>query len=130
MSMVHRLLEQLRQRGLHIEFGNKDNVLLLCGPAAEKTPEVIDAVKKFKPELLKLYAPPPGEPKQAVGEESPAAEGESSGESSDPEGESCQGCGRVTGAEDRAVLATNHYLCDRWECPHKAAARRQERWAA
>lgn len=51
-------------------------------------------------------------------------------EPSDPEEESCRTCGRVTGAEDRAVLATNHYLCDRWECPHKAAARRQERWAA
>ncbi len=117
MSMVNRLIEQLKQRGLSIEFGNEKNVLLLCGPASEKTPEVLNAVKRFKPELLKLYAPQPKPDAETPTPPEPAAP-------ADPDEEACAVCGRVTDAEDRDVLATNHYLCDRTECPSKVAARR------
>lgn len=119
MSMVQRLIEQLKRRGLSIEFGNKDNVLLLCGPAKEKTPEVLDAVKKFKPELLKLYAPEPSRGREAQTPPQPAAE-----PAGDPDEEACAVCGRITDAEDRDVLATNHYLCELTTCPSKVAARR------
>jgi hypothetical protein len=88
MSMVHRLLDQLKQRGLRIAPGTEAGQLLLCGPDAEKTPEVIDAVKKFKPQLLKLYAP---EPQVAAAPEAgPASQEEPSAE--DAEGERCTLC--------------------------------------
>ncbi len=43
---------------------------------------------------------------------------------SDPEEEPCAVCGRITDAEDRDVLATNHYLCELTTCPSKVAAQR------
>jgi hypothetical protein len=76
MSLVNRLLEQLKVRGLRIERGDREGVLLLHGPDEEKTPEVLAALKKFKPELLNLYAPP-GEaaqddtPEEGTADESP-----------------------------------------------------------
>lgn len=37
----------------------------------------------------------------------------------------CSECSRVTtNLEDMAVLATNHYLCDKSKCPYKQNARR------
>lgn len=104
MSMVHRLIDQLKQRGLHIAPGTAPGQLLLCGPAAEKTPEVLDAVKKFKPALLKIYAPPPEEydhcePDEAQrGADVPTAE---------PECVFCPVCGDdVTDPEYRALKAS------------------------
>lgn len=64
-AMVHRLIEQLKHRGLHIAPGTRPGELVLHGPPAERTPDVMAALKAFKPELLKLYCPPPedaGEP--------------------------------------------------------------------
>lgn len=55
-STVDRLLETLRARGLRILPGNEPGQLLLNGPAAEKTPEVIEAVKAYKPQLLERIA--------------------------------------------------------------------------
>lgn len=56
MAMVHILLEQLRVRGLSIRRGDGDT-LLLCGPAEEKTPDILQTVKKFKADLLELILP-------------------------------------------------------------------------
>lgn len=56
MAMVHMLLDQLRVRGLTIKRGEGDT-LLLCGPAAEKTPDILQTVKKFKADLLELILP-------------------------------------------------------------------------
>ena len=112
MSMVHRLLEQLKQRGLRIEYGGKDDILLLCGPVEEKTPEVINAVKKFKPELLKLYAPPPtpevSEPEaQTESDDAPASDPEE-------EGEQCSECRALVFTRDPEVQR----LCLMVMCPY------------
>lgn len=56
MSAVDRLLKQLEARGLGIEPGNEPGQLLLTGPREHKTPEVMQAVKAFKPELLRRIA--------------------------------------------------------------------------
>lgn len=53
--MIDRLIDQLRHRGLTIKPGHEPGQLLLTGPAAEKTPEVLAAVKAFKPQLLERY---------------------------------------------------------------------------
>lgn len=58
MSMVHRFIDQLKQRGLAIEGprqGDPDDMLRLVGPAVERTPRVMKAVKIFKPQLLAIY---------------------------------------------------------------------------
>ncbi len=70
MSLVQRLIDQLKQRGLSIEPGNEPDQLLLCGPAAEKTPEIVKAVKAFKPQLLERYG------RKALPEEQPPADPE------------------------------------------------------
>jgi hypothetical protein len=56
MSLVQRFLGQLEKRGLAVEYKD-ESTLLLVGPAAEKTPEVLAACKAYKAELLKLLAP-------------------------------------------------------------------------
>lgn len=109
MSMVHRLIDQLKQRGLSIERGAEPGQLLLCGPSAEKTPEVIDAVKKFKPALLSIYAPdaaPAPREAETAPEAEPAAD--------DSEGERCDTCSAV-------ILTTGPDLfrmCRQVTCPH------------
>lgn len=55
MSLTDRLLDQLKQRGLSVQPGAAPDQLLLCGPAQEKTPEVVKAVKAFKPQLLERF---------------------------------------------------------------------------
>lgn len=55
MSLFQRLLEQLHQRGLEVRPGVEPDQLLLCGPTKEKTPEIIKAVKAFKPQLLERF---------------------------------------------------------------------------
>lgn len=57
MSMVDRLIAQLGNRGLTIKAGEKPGELLLSGPSKEKTPEVMAALKRFKPELVKRFSP-------------------------------------------------------------------------
>jgi hypothetical protein len=52
---LERLVRQLDARGLSVKAGAEPGQLLLCGPAAEKTPAVLDALKAFKPQLLELY---------------------------------------------------------------------------
>lgn len=105
MSMVHRLLAQLKARGLEVLPGNEPGQLMLRGPVEERTPEVMAALKKFKPQLIELFAPqqPTREPEQAapMPREEPA----------DPEPEStgrvmCRVCGAdATDPETRALLA-------------------------
>jgi hypothetical protein len=56
MSMVDGLLEQLRLRGLAVAYRD-EHTLALVGPAAERTPEVMAAVKAFKPDLLARLRP-------------------------------------------------------------------------
>lgn len=56
MTAVDRLIEQLRLRGLGVIPGGEPDQLLLTGPRDQKTPEVIAAVKAFKPQLLDRLA--------------------------------------------------------------------------
>ena len=55
MSMVARLVRQLESRGLSIAVGKEPGQLLLLGPAAEKTKDIMDALRAFKPQLLEFY---------------------------------------------------------------------------
>lgn len=57
-ALVDRFLRYLDSCGLSVQGprdGDPDDRLYLMGPAAEKTSQVMDALKKFKPELLKRY---------------------------------------------------------------------------
>jgi hypothetical protein len=108
--MVHRLLAQLKARGLEVLPGNEPGQLMLRGPVEERTPEVMDALKKFKPQLLELFAP-----HQQARE--PEAAALPQVEPADPEPEStepvtCRTCGAdVTDPETRALLA-DPLFCD------------------
>jgi len=65
MSLLERFEKQLAARGLKVVTAGENfppGTLLLIGPAAAKTPEVMAAVKKFKPEFLKKLAPTPAKP--------------------------------------------------------------------
>lgn len=59
MSLLHRLLDQLERRGISIKPGKEPGQLLLSGPAQEKTPEILSAVKAFKAQLLEKFNPQP-----------------------------------------------------------------------
>lgn len=54
-QMVDRLEAQLKARGLSIKPGDKPGELRLSGPDREKTPDIIAALKVFKPDLLAKY---------------------------------------------------------------------------
>jgi hypothetical protein len=56
--MLDRFIDQLSQRGLEVKPGTEPGQLLLAGPAEERTPEVMAALKAFKPQLLERYARP------------------------------------------------------------------------
>lgn len=55
-GMLDRLLSQLDARGLQIKAGDKPGELKIAGPKTEVTPEVLAALKEFKPDLLKRFA--------------------------------------------------------------------------
>jgi hypothetical protein len=63
--LLDRLIANLEQRGLAVKPGAEPGQLVLSGPTAEKTPEVMAAVKAFKPQLLERFArpDPTGEPR-------------------------------------------------------------------
>jgi hypothetical protein len=91
--LLDRLMRQLEARGLSILPGKEPGQLLLAGPDAEKTPEVVAAVKAFKPQLLALVGagvaqtPPPT---PVVAEPEPDPPGEP-----DPRPETCKVCGSL-----------------------------------
>lgn len=57
MTILERFLAQLKIRSLEVRPGSEPGTLTLCGPNHEKTPDIIAAVKSFKPELLKMFSP-------------------------------------------------------------------------
>lgn len=57
--LLQRLIDQLNRRGLSVKPGREPGQLLLAGPDREKTPEILDAVKAFKAELLEQFCRPP-----------------------------------------------------------------------
>jgi hypothetical protein len=54
---VEDLLDRLTTAGLSVAWSN--GALVLRGPAAARTPEVMAALKRFRAELADLYRPPP-----------------------------------------------------------------------
>lgn len=56
MKMLDRLLFQLKQRGISVEYVGDDS-LKMVGNVTEATPEIVSAVKAFKPELLERLRP-------------------------------------------------------------------------
>jgi len=92
MSLLDRLEDQLRQRGLKVGPGKNPGELVLHGPPAERTADLMRALKAFKPQLLAKY----GKTEQAACGEpvTPAAAEEQPEADPDPEPESCPQCGR------------------------------------
>ena len=62
MSMLDRLLDQLKKRGLTVRPGDRPGELRLTGNKEEMTPEILGAVKAFKPQLLERFGRPAGTP--------------------------------------------------------------------
>jgi hypothetical protein len=56
MALVDRLLDQLKDRGIQVVYVDADS-LKLTGNTKDATPQLIAAVKEFKPELLAVYKP-------------------------------------------------------------------------
>lgn len=63
-EIVDRLLAQLDARGLSVHPGREPGRLILRGPDAEKTPDLMQALAAFKPLLLERFsgARPDGPP--------------------------------------------------------------------
>lgn len=108
MKMIDRLLAQLKHRGIFVEYVGDDS-LKLKGNTQDATPEIIAAVKAFKPELLErmrprdlsvprseMHHPPPPE------EDGPVHCTE------------CRSFVRPENGRDDIAL-----LCDRIRCPYK-----------
>jgi len=107
MSMVDGLFEQLALRGLAVQYRD-ETTLVLRGPAVERTPEVMAAVKAFKPDLMARLRPRDG-----------SAVHDHGGRPVDTNGgpEPCTECKAWTHAENgRADIGL---LCDRARCPFK-----------
>lgn len=61
-SLLDRFVRQLQGRGLTIQGprdGDPDDKLYLIGPQAERTPEIMAALKQFKPDLVKRFGRKP-----------------------------------------------------------------------
>lgn len=57
-SLLDRFMKQLQGRGLTIQGprdSDPDDRLYLIGPQAEKTPEIMAALKQFKPDLVNRF---------------------------------------------------------------------------
>lgn len=108
MSMLDRFEAQLKVRGLRVSRGSKPGELVLSGPKTEVTPELMDALKKFKPALLAKYAPPVEQPKP---EPKPEPK---------PTHQECRQCNRdVSNAEDRERLVGVNPFCTEPHCPYR-----------
>lgn len=71
-SFVQKFLEHLKQRGLTVsgpKEGDPDDKLYLHGPQAERTPEIMDGLKKFRGKLVEVFGRKREEP--AGGEQFP-----------------------------------------------------------
>jgi deoxyribodipyrimidine photolyase len=109
-KMVDTLLHQLRLRGLTVAWKD-ENTLVLQGPADEKTPQIIDTLKKFKRDLLDRFRP------KELAEPEPIPAIEQATEQMPVENSVCRVCGgHVFDHVGTAVL------CDQINCPSKRAS--------
>lgn len=110
MSLLDRLEDQLRQRGLKVGPGKNPGELILHGPPAERTADLMRALKAFKPQLLAKYGKTEQTP--CGGPATPAATEEQAEADPDPEPESCSVCNRdVSDPEDRERLRGVNPFC-------------------
>lgn len=106
-SMLDQLLNQLRLRGLTVEYAGDDQ-LKLVGPKGEANPSVLAAVKAFKPDLLDRLRPREA-PRSEV-HHPPAAPGPLDGP------DNCVKC--HTHVWDREETGM---ICDTNGCPYRGA---------
>lgn len=57
MTMVKRFMQQIESRGLHIKRGANPGDLVLTGPANERTPQVMQGLKAFRGDIVKIVWP-------------------------------------------------------------------------
>jgi hypothetical protein len=118
--MLDRLVDQLRQRGLTVKPGKEPGQLVLAGPAAEKTPEVMKAVKAFKPQLLERFGvaqpDPTGEPREDVVTDDPKAPAPPPAGLTAVEPHHCQACNALVLAVPDTVTDA---FCERPTCPYR-----------
>lgn len=55
MALVDQLLDQLSKRGLYIEAADEPGMLKLKGKTENVTPEIREAIRKFKQDLLPRF---------------------------------------------------------------------------
>jgi hypothetical protein len=107
MSLVDGMLAQLKLRGLTVEYVGEDQ-LKVVGPKGEATPEVMQALKVFKKDLLAKLRPRDLEDRTDVHHPAPPPDAAA-------EPENCRECaGTVWDREETADL------CDFKRCPFKA----------
>lgn len=107
MSLLDRFEAQLKARGLRVGPGSKPGELVLHGPKSEATPELMDALRKFKPALLAKYAPVEQPKPQPKPEPKPTAQ-------------ECRQCQRdVNNPEDRERLVGINPFCSEPRCPYR-----------
>lgn len=105
MSLVDGMLDQLKMRGLRVEYVSEDQ-LKLVGPKAEATPEIMAALKVFKKDLIERLRPREGVRHDV--HHAPPPPDESAGP------ENCRECsGTVWDAEETADI------CEMRKCPYK-----------
>lgn len=107
MSLLDRLLAQLKERGLSVGPGDNPGELKLHGPRTEVTTEIMRALKAFKPQLLKQFV---GQPPEANPEPPPVPAPMPQPEPA-PEKETCEVCDREVDAEDRERLRGVNPFC-------------------
>ena len=57
-SFVQKFLQHLQQRGLTVtgpKDGDPDDKLYLHGPQEERTPEIMEGLKKFRSKLVEVF---------------------------------------------------------------------------
>jgi hypothetical protein len=57
-SFVQKFLEHLKQRGLSVsgpKEGDPDDKLYLHGPADERSPEIMEGLKRFRGKLVEVF---------------------------------------------------------------------------
>jgi hypothetical protein len=112
MTDFDRFLEQLRERGLSVGPGRQPGDLELSGPVTERTPEIMAALRTFRPQLVERFG------RREVAALGPA---EVTVGEADPEDESCPVCSRTIVPDLKPRLVDPAY-CDRGKdprCPYK-----------
>jgi hypothetical protein len=117
--ILDRLIDQLRLRGLTVKPGREPGQLLLAGPTEEKTPEVMAALKAFKPQLLERYgaAPDPtGEPRGDEVTDDPKAPAPREAGLTAVEPHHCRACNALVLAVPDEVTEA---FCEGPTCPYR-----------